>query len=299
MTKFWNFYIIFLVLVSFIFYSSLLYFTKYFNVENVGKDKTLSHDYDGIKEYNNQLPRWWYNTFWISIFWGCTYLFLYPGLGGYSGILKWTSVKDLNKEIEIVKEKYNPIILNYVSQPVDVLLKDVRFLKLGERIFTNNCSGCHGLNAKGAIGFPNLTINFWRYGGSIENIKETITNGRIGFMPPMGAMMKDENELNQVANYVMSISGYFFDEEKANFGEKKFKSVCSPCHGMDATGNKMIGAPNLNKGVRMYGFDMEALQNTIRNGRRSVMPSHKNLLSKEQIYVLSVYIYGLSSKNIQ
>ncbi len=248
MSNFWNFYIITIVILSLLGLSFFIYFLRKID-SSVSENEVLKHSFDdnNIKELNKPLPRWWYLCFWLTIFFAFFYLILYPGLGKYPGLLKWTSIKQWEFEIDEAKKHYEPIFSSYMNQQIEDILKNPKIMKSGQGLFLRNCSVCHGSNAKGSIGFPNLTLDFWRYGGSFDDIKDTITNGRTSIMPVMGKILGSEDSINEVANYVLYLSNSSYDKDVYLKGELKFKGICSVCHGLDGKGNKVIGAPDLTR----------------------------------------------------
>ena len=168
-------------------------------------------------------------------------------------------------------------------------------MKIGQRLFANNCAVCHGSTGRGALGFPNLTDNDWLYGGTPEDIVKTITHGRNGMMPAKGVMPNmSEEQLGQTVQYVRSLSGLKHDAEKAEAGAGIFAQACTACHGADGKGMQMVGAPNLTDDVWLYGGSTKQIEFTIRNGRSGKMPAQGERFSKEQIHVLAAYVYSLS-----
>jgi cytochrome c oxidase cbb3-type subunit 3 len=286
-----SFYIIFLVVGSIIFYSLLIFFTRKSKPsESPGED----HSFDGIKELNEPLPLWWLWLFIISIIFGILYLFLYPGLGSNKGILNWTSQGECVKRTQQEGKLYERIYVTLSHDSVEELSSNLKALKIGKSLFLNNCSICHGLDARGGNGFPNLTNNKWLYGGEPNDIKHTITNGRKGKMPSYSSILGSEEDVEATALYVLSLSGTETNSNLTNKGKLKFNTICSACHGINAKGNKYIGAPNLTDPQWVYGGKLENIINTIKNGRNGVMPAHKDILSKEQIHILTAYIYSLN-----
>lgn len=293
MSNFWNIYIIVLVIFSILLYSLLIYFTKSINLNQDHEH----HSYDGIKELNEPLPKWWLWLFGLSIAFSCIYLIMYPGLGKIKGILNWTSQKECDESIKIEDKKYENIYINYEKEKIDVLYKNPKAIKIGRSLFINNCSVCHGIDAKGGHGFPNLTNNNWLYGGTPEEIKASITNGRNGRMPPMGKILS-QTDINDTATYVLSLSTNINDKPVVNInnGKEKFEKICSACHGLTAKGNKFLGAPDLTNPQWIYGGLLENIKTTITNGRSGTMPAHKDVLSKSQIHLLTAYIYSLNNQ---
>lgn len=255
--------------------------------------QTTGHTFDGIEELNNPLPRWWLGLFWASILFSVIYLLLYPGLGGYPGLLRWSSARQWTEEVKQAEQQYAPIFAQYAAKPVEELVNHPAALKIGQRLFLNHCAACHGSDARGGPGFPNLTDDNWQYGRTAEAIKTTITQGRTGFMPAMGELVGDEAGIESVAAYVRSLNGYEHESVQVEQGEKIFTSVCAACHGADAKGNPLLGAPDLTNDQWVYGGSLEAIKDTIRWGRSGKMPAQKDILSAEQIHLLTAYVLSL------
>ena len=205
---------------------------------------TTGHVWDGdLTENNNPLPRWWMWLFYITIVFGLGYLVLFPGLGSFKGVLGWSSAGAYNQEVKDGDALYGPLFNKYLAMDIKQVAKIPEAHAIGERLFLNTCSQCHGSDAQGSKGFPNLTDNDWLYGGDPATIEETITNGRNGVMPPMGAALGTDEDVRNVANYVLSLSGAPHDPIKAAFGKPKFV-ICAACHGPEGKGNQMIGSAN-------------------------------------------------------
>jgi len=259
-----------------------------------GEDvKSTGHSWDGIEELNNPLPFWWVAMFYITIVFGLGYLILYPGLGEYKGLLGWTSVSEHEQEVTDANAKYEPLYQKYASIPVAELSKNEAANRTGGRLFANHCAICHGSDGKGNRGFPNLTDNDWLYGGSPEQIKTTIMNGRNGNMPSWQATLGDKG-VKEVASYVLSLSGREADANEVAAGQKIFQTTCTGCHQADAKGLYALGAPNLTDKTWLYGATRGKIQESISGGRKGVMPSHKKLLGEEKVHILAAYVYSLS-----
>lgn len=293
MSNFWSNYIIAIVALNIFGCAWLLMWTRKMDLTNMPEDGTTGHEYDGIREYNNPLPRWWLMLFWITIAFSIIYLFLYPGLGKFQGYLGWTSVGEHAQADKQYNEQYGKLYAGYAKVPMTELVKDERAMKIGARLFANNCSACHGTNARGAVGFPNLTDSDWLYGGTPEHIYESILNGRNAGMPAWIGTL-GEDGIEQVANYVLSLSGRKADAKLAAIGQEKF-AVCAACHGADGKGNQMIGAPNLTDNIWLYGGSLAAVKKTLTEGRAGKMPAQNEILGAERVHLLSAYVYSLSN----
>jgi cytochrome c oxidase cbb3-type subunit 3 len=259
-------------------------------------DNTTGHVWDGdLRELNNPLPRWWMGLFVITVVFAALYLTLYPGLGTHQGTLNWSSAGQLEAEQAKAKAAMQPVYERFAMMPVEALAADPQARGIGERLFLNNCAVCHGSDAKGSKGFPNLADNDWLYGGTLEKISETISEGRQGTMPPMAAALGTAEDAKNVANYVLSLSDSPHNNIAAQLGKAKF-GVCAACHGADGKGNQAIGAPNLTDKVWLHGWGEDAILAMINNGKHSVMPAHASRFTPEQVRVLAAYVWGLSQK---
>ncbi|MGY4829043.1 cytochrome-c oxidase, cbb3-type subunit III [Sphaerotilaceae bacterium SBD11-9] len=257
-------------------------------------DNSTGHVWDGdLIELNNPLPRWWMILFVITVFAGFAYVFMYPGLGSAKGSLGWTSEQEYRDEQAKAQQAMGAVYAQFVNQPAEVLAKNATAMGIGERLFINNCAACHGSDARGSKGFPNLTDSDWLYGGSLETIKETIAKGRQGMMPPMAAAVGSSDDVRNLAQYVLSLSGSAHDSIQAQLGREKF-APCSACHGVGGKGNPALGAPNLTDKVWLHGWGEDAIVAMVNNGKTNVMPAHESRLTPEQIHVLGAYVWSLS-----
>ncbi|HOW47560.1 MAG TPA: cytochrome-c oxidase, cbb3-type subunit III [Rubrivivax sp.] len=264
----------------------------------MAKDNTTGHVWDvDLRELNNPLPRWWFWLFVITVVFGAFYLVLYPGLGAFPGTLGWTSSGQYQTEQRRAQEAMAPLYAKLAATPFEQLAKDPQAMAIGERLFGNNCAGCHGANARGSTGFPNLTDGDWLYGGAPQTIIETITKGRTGTMPPMGEAVGTSDDVRNVAQYVLSLSGAPHDSARAQLGKPKFV-VCAACHGPDGKGNPALGAPNLTDSVWLHGFGEAAIVRMVMQGKTSIMPPFEGRLNPEQIHVLAAYVWSLSQKTV-
>ena len=205
-------------------------------------DNSTGHVWDvDLREMNNALPRWWVGLFIITVLFSFAYLFLYPGLGSAEGSLKWSSEGQLAAEQKVALARMQPVYARFATKSAEDLAKDPQAMGTGERLFGNHCAQCHGADAKGSKGFPNLTDNDWLHGGGLDKIKETISSGRSGNMPPLAAALGDAADVRNVAHYVLSLSNSAHDNVAAQLGRSKF-AVCAACHGADGKGNPLVGA---------------------------------------------------------
>ncbi|GGP55204.1 Cbb3-type cytochrome c oxidase subunit [Shewanella algicola] len=322
MSNFWSIWISVLTIVVIVGCFILLKLVNK-NYTGVEEGKSMGHEFDGIEELNNPLPKWWAYMFYLTIVFGVIYLALYPGLGNYKGLFGWTSsnqsigteqglkadsaaaleaakaenrLSQYDREVAHADEKYGPIFAAYLATPLEELVKDEEALKVGGRLFLQNCAQCHGSDARGSKGFPNLTDGDWLYGGDLATIKTTLMNGRNGMMPPKGGLPIEDSEIEGLAEYVVKLSGREHDEALAAQGQGSFMKGCFACHGMDAKGNKLMGAPNLTDNVWLYGGSRGVISESIVNGRAGVMPAWKDILGEEKVHVIAAYVYSLSNK---
>ncbi|EPM0510952.1 cytochrome-c oxidase, cbb3-type subunit III [Pseudomonas putida] len=302
MTTFWSTYISVLTIGSLIGLTWLLLATRKGQSNNT-TDETMGHSFDGIEEYDNPLPKWWFWLFVGTLAFSVGYLILYPGLGNWKGILPgyengWTGANEWQKEMDKADARFGPIFAKYAAMPVEEVAKDPQALKMGSRLFASNCSVCHGSDAKGAFGFPNLTDNDWRWGGDPETIKTTIMSGRHGVMPAWAEVIGDQGVADVAAFVVSKLDGRTLPEgAKANVknGQKIFAANCVACHGPEGKGTPAMGAPNLtHPQAFIYGSSFAQLQQTIRYGRQGQMPAQAEIQGNDKVHLLAAYVYSLS-----
>lgn len=291
---FWNIYIIILTVVSILACFWLVRWLSTAPGEDIGKPTGHVWDED-LQELNNPLPRWWLMLFYITLFFGIGYLALYPGLGTFKGYLGWTSTGQYEREMDQADAEYGPLFKKYSGMPLAAVAADPEARRMGERMFVSYCAVCHGSDARGARGFPNLRDSDWLYGGTPEAIEASIMNGRNGVMPAWEQALGGEAGVSDVAQYVLSLSGGDVDAAAAGRGQEKFQQLCVACHGADGTGNQTLGAPNLTDKVWLYGGSRAAVMETIAKGRNGQMPAHKEFLGQEKSHLLAAYVYSLST----
>jgi cytochrome c oxidase cbb3-type subunit 3 len=264
-------------------------------VDANGEQLTTGHSWDdGLTELNNPMPRWWMWMFYITIVFGLVYLALYPGLGAFAGKLGWRSAGAYQEELQKADAEYGPLFDKYLHQDLKVVAANPQAHAIGERLFLTYCSQCHGSDARGSKGFPNLTDKDWLYGGEPQTIETTILHGRNGQMPSMAAALGTDQDVENVAHYVLSLSSKTADPIKAVIGKAKF-GACAACHGADAHGNPLLGAPNLSDKIWLYGGSADTIMETIRLGRNNTMPPFKEFLGEAKVHVLAAYVWSLSN----
>ena len=289
----WSIYIAVAVVLGLLGCLALLIFAARRRV--MAGDNTTGHVWDeDLRELNNPLPRWWMWLFVITIVFAAAYLTLYPGFGSAPGRLNWSSAGQLKEEQAKAQALTVPLYAAFAAKPVPELARDPHAMAVGERLFAANCAACHGADARGGKGFPNLTDNDWLWGGTPERIEETITKGRVGMMPPIAAVVGTADDVRNVAAYVRSFSGGPSGTIAAQLGRSKF-TVCAACHGPDGKGNQAIGAPNLTDNIWLHGSGEDAIVAMVNSGKTNVMPAHGERLTPAQIHVLTAYVWGLSN----
>ena len=327
MTTFWSWYVTILSLGTIFALTWLIFGTRKGQRQET-TEETVGHSFDGIEEYDNPLPKWWFMLFVATIIFALGYLALYPGLGNWKGLLPgydyldneaktpfaanvqiadgernagWTGVHQWEKEMARAEEQYGPIFAKYAAMPIEQVAQDEQALKMGGRLFASNCSVCHGSDAKGAYGFPNLTDNDWLYGGDAETIKTTIMAGRQAAMPAWKDSLGEEG-IKNVAAYVRSLSGLKTPEgidADPLAGKEIFASSCAVCHGAEGKGQHAMGAPDLTDKVWLYGSSFAQVQQTLRYGRNGRMPAQQDFLGNDKVHLLAAYVYSLSQQGAE
>jgi cytochrome c oxidase cbb3-type subunit 3 len=257
---------------------------------------TTGHVWDGdLQELNNPLPRWWLGLFIITIVFGAGYLAFYPGMGNFAGTSKWSSVGAYQEQVARQRENFEARLASVKDRSLRELSGNGNAMATAKNLFSANCAGCHGSDARGAKGFPNLTDQDWLWGNDEERLLETIAQGRHGMMPALGSVL-GENGVNEVASYVVSLSGAKAPIDWVNAGQARFQTLCVACHGADARGNSLLGAPNLTDNVWLHGGDFDTVRATITNGRDNQMPAHRDMLGDTKVKLLAAYVLSLSSE---
>jgi cytochrome c oxidase cbb3-type subunit 3 len=292
-STFWSVAISIITIVSII-GCALLLFSQSTRKRAAGQADTTGHIWDeDLAEYNNPLPRWWMWLFYLTVIFALVYLALFPGLGSFRGVLGWSSQQRFETEMADANRQFGPLYEKYRGMELAAVAADPQAREMGQRLFLNNCAQCHGSDAGGSRGFPNLRDADWLYGGAPEQIKTSIAQGRTGLMPPQGAALGTSEDVRDVAAYVLSLSGRTHDGLRAQRGKPKFATLCAACHGQDGKGNPMLGAPNLTDKIWLYGGSESAIVETISKGRNGIMPAHQDLLGEAKVHLLAAYLLSL------
>ena len=274
---------------------SLLVFFLILQMNRTGNKpgETTGHNYDGIEEYDNPLPSWWYWGFILTIVFGLGYLAYYPGLGNFPGLSGWTQVGQLEAEQELAEARYGPIFAQYQQVPIDELASDPKAMKMGRRLFINNCAVCHGSAGTGSFGFPNLTDSEWIWGGDAAAIETTLLHGRNAAMPGWQGVFGDQG-VKAVTEHVIRLAGREVDETLADEGEAHFATYCVACHGAEGKGQVLFGAPNLTNEIWLYGNSRMRIEQVIKHGRNGAMPAFGVRLGPDKVHILAAYVKSLS-----
>jgi cytochrome c oxidase cbb3-type subunit 3 len=296
MSSGWSLYIAIFAIINIVACLWLLWWTSKRRPEqpSATTEKTTGHQWDGISEYNRPLPRWWLNLFYLTIVFAFAYLAFYPGLGNFAGSSGWTSAKQHDAEAAAADAKLQPLFAAFRAKTLPELIHDPEAQRLGRAIFANNCTTCHGSDAKGAKGFPNLTDQDWIWGGAPETVLTTILHGRQAAMPAWGAVLGADGAA-AAAVYVQSLSGQSADPTLVATGRKSFQTICAACHGPEGRGNPLLGAPNLTDNIWLYGGDFQTIQQTIINGRNGQMPAHQPLIGEDRVRLAAAWVLAQSA----
>jgi cytochrome c oxidase cbb3-type subunit 3 len=276
-----------------------------------GDPNTTGHEWDGIEEFDNPMPRWWLWTLYLTIIWAIGYTIAYPAWPminqATTGVLGWSTRADVAAEIAAVEESNAAINAKLASVELTAITSDAELngyaASAGNAVFMTWCAQCHGSGAAGAKGYPNLLDDDWLWGGDMESIHATITHGirnedsddaRYSEMPAFGRdELLEPGEIDQVVNFVMSLSGDAQDATKVADGAVVFEDNCSSCHAEDGTGDREQGAPNLADAIWLYGGDYDALSETVNSSRYGVMPAWNTRLTEWQIRAVTAYVHQL------
>lgn len=288
---FWNIYVLGITLASIVGCGLFLWLQS--TARHV-EGQTTGHVWDEtLEEYSNPLPNWWRWLFYITIVFSLFYLAMYPGLGSFEGQYKWSSAGQYDKEMQKADSQYGPIYQKFLKQDIRAVAASPEAREMGQRLFLTYCAQCHGSDAMGTKGFPNLTDKDWLFGGTPEKIKESIAGGRNAMMPAKGVKPDlSADEIKDIANYVRLLSGLAADSIRAQRGKELFAVACAACHGPEGKGNEGV-APNLADKIWLYGSSEATIIESIANGRVNRMPAFGEFLGEAKVHLLTAYVYGL------
>lgn len=279
-------------------------------IDEVTGTDTTGHEWDGIKELNTPLPRWWLWTWYACIIWSIGYWVVYPAwptMTGYTkGIWDYSQRQRVADNLAAAKAEQSKFLDAIASSSLEDIQKDPELLRFalagGKAAFKDNCAPCHGRGAEGSRGYPNLNDDDWIWGGTPSAIYETIRFGirsahedtRISDMPKFGTdEILEKSQITDVINYVLSISGNSADAASAKRGEAVFKENCTSCHGEDGSGLAPMGAPNLRDALSLYGSSAEDISISIETGRGAMMPHWEGRLDDTILKQLTLYVHAL------
>ena len=294
MTASWSLYVILLVVLNLVATTWLLWWTARKRKSDGNNAETTGHVWDGdLTEYNKPLPRWWIVLFYLTILYSIGYLVWYPGMGNFAGTSGWSSAREHDADKADADARLAQAYGKFDGMAIDQIAMDPEALGFGSRLYANHCAMCHGSDARGATGFPNLTDADWQWGGSPDDILASILNGRQAAMPPLEAVLGGPVGVTEVSAYVQSLSGMKTDPALAAAGQARF-AVCAACHGADGKGNPALGAPNLTDNIWLYASDFDTIGTGIRMGRNGMMPAHLPIIGETRTRIAAAYVWSLS-----
>jgi cytochrome c oxidase cbb3-type subunit 3 len=290
----WSLWIIAIVVLNIAGSAWLLWWTGRRRPGDPPADAT-SHHWDGdLTEYNKPLPRWWINLFWLTIVFGIAYLAWYPGFGNFKGHAGWSSQAEYAADKKVADEKIAAAYAAYVAQPIDVIARDPKAVASGQRIFANTCAMCHGSDARGAKGYPNLTDQHWQWGSTPDDILATILDGRQANMPPFATALGDPSNVTATAVHVQKLGGMQVDPQLDRIGAASFSGICAACHGAEGKGNPSLGSADFTDDYWLYGNQVEDIVAAIEKGHDGHMPAHRQILGETRARLVGAYVWSLS-----
>ena len=294
MPAFWHWFVAAGTIVFIIWCIWLIGWSAKQGPQNIADDDLVGHKWDGdLEEWNNPAPRWWLYLYFITIAWAVGYLVAFPGLGSYEGMLGWSQQDQYEAEMQAAAATYEPIYEEFAAMDFAELAQNEDALALGRSLYASYCTTCHGSDARGAPGYPNLTDDDWLWGNTEQDLVTTITNGRTAVMPVLAPALGGDAGVDNMVKYVKSLSGGEADAG-AMSAQPMFVALCSACHNVDGTGNKIFGAPNLTDDTWLYGGSDATIRETITQGRGGIMPAHGELLGANRTKILAAYVSSLS-----
>ncbi|MCY0147579.1 cytochrome-c oxidase, cbb3-type subunit III [Hoeflea sp. G2-23] len=279
------------------------------HIDEVTGISTTGHEWDGIRELDNPMPRWWLWTFYLCIIWAIGYAIAYPSIplikGATPGLLGYSSRADVVSELADAKVAQGAMLEKIAATPVGDIAGDQELLQFaiagGSSAFKVNCAQCHGSGAQGSAGYPNLNDDDWMWGGTIDQIYHTIAHGiryevdedtHVSEMPAFGDMLEPD-QIKEVAAYVISLSDTPSDASLVDAGQEVYAENCAACHGDNAEGITDFGAPRLSDGIWLKGSTEDAIVAQIRNPKHGVMPAWIDRLGEPTIKQLAVFVHTL------
>ena len=298
MPAFWHWFVVVGTIVFVVWCIWLIGWSAKQGPQDKADEDLVGHKWDGdLEEWNNPAPKWWLYLYFITVFWGIGYMIAFPGLGNFEGMLGWSQVGQYEAEQKVAAERFEPIYARFAEMDFEALSADPDAQKLGASLYASYCTTCHGSDARGATGYPNLTDDEWIWGNSEEQLVASIGKGRIAVMPQLGPAMGGEEGIRNMARYVLSLSGAVEADEAAQAMQPMFVALCSACHTPEGTGNQMLGSQDLTNDIWLYGGSEEDVIETLTNGRNGIMPPHGDLLGENRTKILAAYILSLSAGN--
>lgn len=297
MTDFWHWFIAAGTIAFVIWCVWLVQWSGKQGPANTADEELVGHKWDGdLEEWNNPAPKWWLYLYFLTIIFAVGYLIAFPGLGAFGGALGWSQYGQYEEEMQLAAARYEPIYERFAAMPFDELKANDEAHQLGKSLYASYCTTCHGSDARGAVGYPNLTDDDWLYGNAEQQLITSIGKGRNGIMPALGSALGGDAGVDNMVSYVRSLSGLEEADADAMSSQPMYMALCSACHGADGKGNQMLGGPNLTDDIWLYGGDAETVRATIMNGRNAMMPSHENLLGDKRLRILAAYVGSLSER---
>lgn len=295
MTAFWSWFVAAGTIAFVIWCVWLIWWSSKQGPQNKADEELVGHKWDGdLEEWNNPAPKWWLYLYFITIAWAVGYMIVYPGIGAFDGVAGWTSEGQYEQEMQRAEQRYAPIYDRFASMEWDALTQEPEALQLGRSLYASYCTTCHGSDARGAPGFPNLTDDVWQWGGTEKDIITTITHGRMAVMTPWAQILGSDEAVDNMVSYVRSLSDLEAADAGAMSAQTQFMTFCAACHMPTGTGNPVLGAPNLTDDVWLYGSDPATIRTTIEQGRNGQMPAHGELLGENRTRILAAYVKSLS-----
>lgn len=282
------------------------------NEKKIHKDEitgveTTGHEWDGIEELNNPAPRWWLWVFFLTVIWSLGYWVVYPAWPSLKGLSGYTQHKELKAKQSKILEKKESYLKKFHQSSLQEILNDPKLYSFavagGKSAFKDNCATCHGSGGQGGKGYPNLNDDSWLWGGTPEEIYQTLQYGirsghskaRISMMPAFQGILKD-SDIEEAAEYVVSLSS---EKEGSEKGKEIFQTNCAACHGMNGEGNQALGAPRLNDKIWLYAGEKDSIVRQVKKPRHGVMPNWKKRLDEETLRQLVIYVHSLGGGESQ